>query len=133
MAALVRCSPSKYKKCDCGLPMARLTSWTKENPGRKFLTCKFYDPKTETRGCKSFEWVDEDDGTDWQRDVINQLIIDKKLMKSEISSLKTEVEDLNGQRRCLLNEIDNLKLKCRALNGDRKRYNNEGKQSSNWF
>ncbi|XP_021725633.1 uncharacterized protein LOC110692859 [Chenopodium quinoa] len=81
--------------------MARLTSWTRENPGRKFLACKFYDPNTETRGCKCFEWVDED-GSDWQKEVINQLILDKKLMK----------------------------VKCKALNADRKKYSGEGQQNS---
>ncbi|XP_021762064.1 uncharacterized protein LOC110726848 [Chenopodium quinoa] len=113
-------SPTNKKKCNCGLPLAKLTSWTRENPGRKFLACKFYDPNTETRGCKCFEWVDTEDGTDWQRDVINQLLLDKKLMKAEVNSLKRDVEDLTGQRRCMLNEVDNLKVKCKSLNGDRK-------------
>ncbi|XP_021742715.1 uncharacterized protein LOC110708797 [Chenopodium quinoa] len=114
-------SPTNQRKCNCGLPLAKLTSWTNENPGRKFLACKFYDPKTETRGCKAFEWVDNEDGTDWQRVVINQLLLDKKLMKGEINSLKRDVDDLTGQRRCLLNEVDTLQLKCKALTGDRKK------------
>ena len=104
-------TPSKQRKCGCGVPVARLTSWTRENHGRKFLGCKFYDPITETRGCKFFEWVDHPDGTEWQREVINNLILDKKLMKGEVNDLKREVEDLHGQRRCLLNENENLKVK----------------------
>ena len=60
---MVRFSP-KQRKCDCGIPMGKLTSWTRENPGRKFRSCKFDDPKTQARGCKCFEWVDEEDGTD---------------------------------------------------------------------
>ncbi|XP_021715799.1 uncharacterized protein LOC110683713 [Chenopodium quinoa] len=113
-------SPSKLKKCNCGLPLARLTSWTRENPGRKFKACKFWDPNTETRGCKCFEWVDLEQ-TEWQREVINNLTLDKKLMKSEMNSLQREVDDLVGQRRCLLNEVDTLKTKCKALSGDRKK------------
>ncbi|XP_021734054.1 uncharacterized protein LOC110700763 [Chenopodium quinoa] len=126
--SLISSSPSKYKKCNCGIPMARLTSWTRENPGRKFLACKFYDPNTETRGCRSFEWVDED-GSDWKKEMINQLILDKKLMKGEMNSMRREIEDLTGQRRCLSSENDNLKIKCKALNADRKKYSGERQQN----
>ncbi|XP_021770725.1 uncharacterized protein LOC110734905 [Chenopodium quinoa] len=118
-------SPSKEKKCKCGVPFAKLTSWTRENPGRKFRTCKFYDPVTESRGCKAFEWVDEQDGTAWQTEVINNLLLDKKLLKGEISDYKREVDDLGGQLRCLLNEVDRLKMKCKALNSDRNKMNRE--------
>ncbi|XP_021716661.1 uncharacterized protein LOC110684513 [Chenopodium quinoa] len=114
-------SPTNQKKCNCGLLFARLTSWTRENPGRKFKACKFYDPNTETRGCKCFEWIDTEDGTEWQRDVINNLLLDKKLMKAEVNYLKRDVDDLSGQRRCLLNEVDTLIVKCKALSGDRKK------------
>ncbi|XP_021773573.1 uncharacterized protein LOC110737536 [Chenopodium quinoa] len=127
--SFIRSSPSKQRKCDCGIPMARLTSWTRENPGRKFKACKFYDPKTESRGCKCFEWVDEEEGTEWQRDVINQLLLDKKLMKGEMNSLQRELEDLSGQRRCLLTENDNLIVKCKALSSEMKKYNKEGQNS----
>ncbi|XP_021713547.1 uncharacterized protein LOC110704855 [Chenopodium quinoa] len=118
-------SPSKERKCQCGVPFARLTSWTRENPGRKFRSCKFYDPVTESRGCKSFEWIDQPDGTSWQTEVINNLLLDKKLMKGEHADLKREVDDFCGQRRCLLNEIDSLKLKCKALSSDRKKMTQE--------
>ncbi|XP_021769515.1 uncharacterized protein LOC110733737 [Chenopodium quinoa] len=117
----VSMSPSKEKKCQCGVPMSRLTAWTRENPGRKFRTCKFYDPVTESRGCKAFEWVDQPDGTPWQTEVINNLLLDKKLMKGELNDMKREVDDVSGQRRCLLNEIDRLKMKCKALSSDRKK------------
>ncbi|XP_021773610.1 uncharacterized protein LOC110737581 [Chenopodium quinoa] len=118
-------SPSREKKCKCGVPFAKLTSWTRENPGRKFRTCKFYDTVTESRGCKVFEWVDEPDGTAWQTEVINNLLLDKKLLKGEITDYKREVDDLGGQMRCLLNEVDNLKMKCKALNSYRKKMNRE--------
>ncbi|XP_021715177.1 uncharacterized protein LOC110683135 [Chenopodium quinoa] len=118
-------SPSRKKKCKCGVPFAKLTHWTRENPGRKFKTCKFYDPVTESRGCKAFEWVDEQDGTAWQIEVINNLLLDKKPLKGEISDYKREVDDLGGQMRCLLNEVDRLKMKCKALNSDRKKMNRE--------
>ncbi|XP_056691456.1 uncharacterized protein [Spinacia oleracea] len=123
-------SPSKEKKCACGVPLARLTGWTRENPGRKFRSCKFYDPITETRGCKAFEWVDEPDGTAWQTKVINNLLLDKKLMKGEVSDLKREIDNLSGQRRCLLNEIDSLKVINKALSCDSKQMHMEQRANS---
>ncbi|KAK9677290.1 hypothetical protein RND81_11G133900 [Saponaria officinalis] len=56
--------------CNCKVPVAMLKSLTSDNPGRRFLTCKF-------RFCKFFKWVDEEQ-SDWQRDVINQLVLEKK-------------------------------------------------------
>ncbi|XP_021728174.1 uncharacterized protein LOC110695235 [Chenopodium quinoa] len=123
--SVITSSPSREKKCKCGVPLAKLTSWTRENPGRKFRTCKFYDPVTESKGCKSFEWVDEPDGTAWQTEVINNLLLDKKLLKGEITDYKREVDDLGGQMRCLLNEVDSLKMKCKAINSDRKKMNRD--------
>ncbi|XP_021750188.1 uncharacterized protein LOC110715874 [Chenopodium quinoa] len=81
--SIISSSPSKEPKCQCGVPMGKLTSWTRENPGRKFRACKFYDPIAETRGCKAFQWVDQLDGTEWQTQVINNLLLDKKLLKAE--------------------------------------------------
>lgn len=57
--------------------------------------------------------------------MLKNLLLDKKLMKGEVNDLKREVDDLTGQRRCLLNEIDSLKLKCKALSSDRKKMSKE--------
>ncbi|CAA0842005.1 zinc ion binding [Striga hermonthica] len=42
------------KECDCGKPSVVRTSWTFENPGRRFYSCNY------KRGgaCKLFSWVD---------------------------------------------------------------------------
>ncbi|CAH9102668.1 unnamed protein product [Cuscuta epithymum] len=41
-----------YGNCLCGMPIKMMTSWTDENPGRRFVACS-------RRGCCSnFEWVD---------------------------------------------------------------------------
>lgn len=61
------------QKCRCGISVGVRTSWTHENPGRKFKACKFYNFETGHRGCNYFEWVDEDI-LDWQRDVTNNLV-----------------------------------------------------------
>ncbi|KAK9691283.1 hypothetical protein RND81_09G187100 [Saponaria officinalis] len=76
-------------KCKCSVPPALLTSWTSHNPGRRFLACKF-------SFCKYFRWVDEEQ-SEWQRDVINQLLSEKKLLQSENNNLRVEKSQLVEQ------------------------------------
>ena len=68
---------SKLEKCGCGVPFAKRVSWTKENPGRRFKTCVFYDPDTNWKRCKKFKWIDEPEMADWQREVTNTLVEEK--------------------------------------------------------
>ncbi|KAK9677586.1 hypothetical protein RND81_11G153500 [Saponaria officinalis] len=76
-------------KCKCSVPPALLTSWTSHNPGRRFLACKFC--------CyKYFRWVDEEQ-SEWQRDVINQLLLEKKLLQSDNDNLRVEKSQLVEQ------------------------------------
>ncbi|KAK9714837.1 hypothetical protein RND81_06G123800 [Saponaria officinalis] len=76
-------------KCKCSVPSALLTSWTSHNPGRRFLACKFCF-------CKYFRWVDEDQ-SEWQRDVINQLLLEKKLLQSDNDNLRVKKSQLVEQ------------------------------------
>ncbi|KAK9713698.1 hypothetical protein RND81_06G045400 [Saponaria officinalis] len=75
-------------KCKCSVLPALLTSWTSHNPGRRFLACKF-------RFCKYFRWVDEEQ-SEWQWDVINQLLLEKKLLQSD-NNLRVEKSQLVEQ------------------------------------
>ncbi|KAK9757216.1 hypothetical protein RND81_01G148800 [Saponaria officinalis] len=76
-------------KCKSSVPPALLTSWTSHNPGRRFLACKF-------RFCKYFSWVDEEQ-SEWQRDVINQLLLEKKMLQSDNDNLRVEKSQLMEQ------------------------------------
>ncbi|XP_021726329.1 uncharacterized protein At4g04775-like [Chenopodium quinoa] len=105
-------SSGKNYKCWCGIPIARLKSWTHENPARRFEACKFYNPETNQRGCKFFRWVDED-MTNWQRDAINQLITEKQLMKAEVNVLQTRLCCSETENKRLKEEYDKLKLKLK--------------------
>ncbi|KAL4340360.1 hypothetical protein GQ457_08G016130 [Hibiscus cannabinus] len=42
--------------CQCGVPAALRTSWTKDNLGRKFFGCPNFQKKA--RNCLSFKWFD---------------------------------------------------------------------------
>ncbi|KAK9741418.1 hypothetical protein RND81_03G104200 [Saponaria officinalis] len=63
-------------KCHCGIPVAILRLWTEDNPGRRFLRCKFLNPDF-SRGCNYFSWYDEVK-VEWQKNTINQLMLEKK-------------------------------------------------------
>ncbi|KAL2898770.1 DNA topoisomerase 3-alpha [Bienertia sinuspersici] len=106
-------------KCYCGLPIGRRTSWTDRNPGRKFMCCKFYEPETEWRGCNFFNWIDED-MTEWQRNVIDKLVLEMKLVEAQLDAAHNEVKELQSQRSLLLYENDTLKLKYKATSAERK-------------
>lgn len=59
---------------------------------------------------------------DWQRDVSHQLLLNKKLLQNDVAMLRNEVNDLCGQRRCLLIENDTLKVKCKAMRAEMKQF-----------
>ncbi|KAK9691904.1 hypothetical protein RND81_09G227500 [Saponaria officinalis] len=83
------------KKCHCGFPTAMKTSWTVHNPGRRFLTCKLYDPDLGMPGCNFFKWVDED-MSNWQNNVILELLNENKHLKDE---LKQRNEEENADQK----------------------------------
>ncbi|KAL2938979.1 Heat shock factor protein 1 [Bienertia sinuspersici] len=96
--------------CGCGIPVARRTSWTHENPGRKFVACKFYNAETGQRGCNKFEWLDEDI-VDWQRDVTNVLIDEKHRLATDNSILKSRIVFAEHENKRLVEEVEKLKQK----------------------
>ncbi|XP_057249390.1 uncharacterized protein LOC130590834 [Beta vulgaris subsp. vulgaris] len=111
------------KICKCKIGVATLTSWTSDNPGRKFITCKFYDRIRKIRhGCDVWEWVDEHQ-EEWQRVLINQLLLEKKLLGSDIEVLKAEVHKLEQQRMKLAKENERLVKKLKA--GSREKRGSE--------
>ncbi|KAK9669549.1 hypothetical protein RND81_13G138800 [Saponaria officinalis] len=96
------------KKCYCEIPVAVVKSWTSENSGRKFEACKFYNPQTNFRGCRFFRWSDRTQ-TDWQMEIINQLVYEKKMLKSEVKLVNQEVKWLREERAKLVSELQHVK------------------------
>ncbi|KNA19934.1 hypothetical protein SOVF_056870 [Spinacia oleracea] len=93
------CSPST---CHCGLPAAGpLKAWTMQNPGRRFIACKFYDYATGRRGCGFFEWVDEGILT-------NQLLLEKRILQSQVDLLKREISRHEEDKFKMLADIEEL-------------------------
>ncbi|KAK9698018.1 hypothetical protein RND81_08G077100 [Saponaria officinalis] len=89
-------------ECRCGIPAALKTSMTEANTGRRFLTCKFYNPEMGMRGCNYFKWVDEPmNETSW--------------LKSEIGVQRRSLERLE-------NKYDELSLAVARLKENEKKF-----------
>ncbi|KAL2932088.1 A-kinase anchor protein SPHKAP [Bienertia sinuspersici] len=51
------------------------------------MRCKFMDVASGRKGCQLWEWLD-DDQTEWQKNIINQLVEEKKQLTAELESMK---------------------------------------------
>ncbi|KAK9757510.1 hypothetical protein RND81_01G167200 [Saponaria officinalis] len=80
-------STNQGVRCHCGILAVQKTSWTTQNPGRRFVACKLYNPETKMCGCRFFKWIDEDI-TEWQTKLINELLNENKCSKSEVPMKK---------------------------------------------
>ncbi|KAL2923283.1 1 4-alpha-glucan branching enzyme GlgB [Bienertia sinuspersici] len=91
--------------CGSGFPCATRTSWTHDNPGRKFIACKFYNHETGQRGCNTFDWVDVDEPTNWQRDVINMLLAEKQRIATDNHILRSRLVCAENEKSRLSKEM----------------------------
>ncbi|KAL9233243.1 hypothetical protein vseg_008266 [Gypsophila vaccaria] len=112
-------SQSPLRKCKCHSPVAIVRSWTNWNPGRRFEGCKFYNPNDVSQGCNHFKWYDKVQ-TEWQRDLINELLLEKKLMSKEIHQLKTTTNGWELEKKRMNSELDKLKTKNIRLRDELK-------------
>ncbi|XP_074264819.1 uncharacterized protein LOC141587268 [Silene latifolia] len=108
------CSIGGRRTCYCGNPTAIATSWTTNNPGRRFQACATYNPVSKVRGCKFFQWIDLNP-TNWQRDVANEILFQKNRLKSEVRMLNCEVQSLQEERKMMKMELDNLKSEVKKM------------------
>ncbi|KAK9664720.1 hypothetical protein RND81_14G063400 [Saponaria officinalis] len=86
-------SSNMVMHCRCGIPCANRTSWIFQNPGRKYVTYKFYKLDSNMRGCGFFMWVDGE-MTEWQRTIINNLLNENRSLKSELRQTVKELEEI---------------------------------------
>ncbi|KAL3653463.1 hypothetical protein CASFOL_003144 [Castilleja foliolosa] len=72
-------------RCNCGIELEVMTSWTDDNPGRRF------------QGCPNYKWVDEE-VCSRSKQIIPGLIIKKNKLELELA---TEQEKLKCVQRSL--------------------------------
>ncbi|CAA0832301.1 Unknown protein [Striga hermonthica] len=75
--------------CGCGKRTVMVTSWTDNNPGRRYATCK---GSKIGRGCKHFVWIDPPMCT--ARQIIPGLLRRINLTEDELTSKKKKVKML---------------------------------------
>ncbi|XP_048501621.1 uncharacterized protein LOC104907944 [Beta vulgaris subsp. vulgaris] len=104
-------------KCNCRIPAKILRSWTHDNPGRSFYACKFSDVHTRREGCGFFRWVEKNQ-EEWQKVVINELVLEKRLLTHEVTFLKSEITRIQDTKP----KVENLVL-LNKKSGASKRQN----------
>lgn len=85
-------------ECYCGYDVFVQRGWTQQNPGRRFVACPDYDAHANIRSCNFFRWVDKD-MTEWQKEVILQLMEEKSTLQREVEGLKRKLELANEKVR----------------------------------
>ena len=92
-------------ECKCHLPLMKLTSWTEDNPCRRFVVCpNRYKPGTKK--CKYYDWLDPELDNDWYRGHMFEM--DRLLNPSQRQELKNAIS--NQEKLVLLqDEIHHLK------------------------
>uniref|UniRef100_A0A803MWV1 GRF-type domain-containing protein n=1 Tax=Chenopodium quinoa TaxID=63459 RepID=A0A803MWV1_CHEQI len=99
---------TQFHICKCGYPTYNLTSWTKQNLGRRFQACHFLEQDTDSRGCDYLKWVDIE-MTEWQNNMTNSLMAYVNVQKIVLRMLKKELVDMKAEKACL--ELENEALK----------------------
>ncbi|CAK8537398.1 unnamed protein product [Lathyrus sativus] len=86
-------------RCWCELESLLMTSWTYDNPGRRFHGCGNFKVMRK-KGCNYFQWVDEDMSS---------------RAKDVIRSLKDKNEELMDVIKDIKKNEDLLKMKIRFM------------------
>ncbi|XP_062150541.1 uncharacterized protein LOC133859225 [Alnus glutinosa] len=85
--------------CYCDLPAPLKTSWTTNNPGRRFWGCATYNSRTKS-ACKFFKWKD------------NPTCARGKEVLKEIMKKVNELEDENGNLLAKMKDLENERDSC---------------------
>ncbi|GKB71863.1 zinc finger, GRF-type containing protein [Tanacetum coccineum] len=82
--------------CKCGHRLTVKTSWTKENPGKRFIACPIYD---KSKKCGVYQIFDEELPSDYYRELLYDLhskvmkVSNGMLSRDERSMIEKEYED----------------------------------------
>lgn len=96
-------------ECYCGYDVSVQRELTHQNPGRRFVACPDYDAHANIRSCNFFRWVDKD-MTEWQKEVILQLMDERTRMQREVDRLKRKLELANKKLRNTTTEMVMMKM-----------------------
>ncbi|XP_058734393.1 uncharacterized protein LOC131606133 [Vicia villosa] len=87
-------------QCYCGFDSPLSTSWTTQNPGRRFYGCGLYKLHGK-KGCSFFDWYDEKI-PDRSQEVINSLLKKVNELKKKDGLIKKSDDDLKKKIKLLI-------------------------------
>ncbi|GER42737.1 GRF zinc finger containing protein [Striga asiatica] len=97
--------------CGCVKPSVVVvrTSWTSENPGRRFYSCKKYK---DGGGCNFFAWVDGPI-CNRSKQVIPGLLRKSNELRQKLQQIQEENDKLKEENKNLAAEMKSLKISMR--------------------
>ncbi|CAH8357936.1 unnamed protein product [Eruca vesicaria subsp. sativa] len=81
--------------CDCNRPTKIVRSWTRENPGRRFLSCRGHRVGSDFESCNFFRWYDVEKPHGWQNLALLEAWDTIREQKEEIANLREHVRSVN--------------------------------------
>ncbi|KAF3511780.1 hypothetical protein F2Q69_00006367 [Brassica cretica] len=120
--SIISSSSTEYGvRCDCNLTAKPVRTWTRNNPGRRFLTCRGRRVGRDYVKCDFFQWFELEPPHGWQhlalleaRDIINK-------QKEEIAKLRNQVNKQAHQKsnvhisNDLVEQLNDKSEECEAL------------------
>ncbi|XP_062119512.1 uncharacterized protein LOC133833955 [Humulus lupulus] len=96
--------------CDCGFESVIRTSWTVDNPGRRFYDCPNYK-RNVNNCCQFLRWIDPIHGA---RNMNNLGGLFRKLeeIEANVKQLQILVEERNDEVDRMLKLLKNVKFGC---------------------
>ncbi|KAL5190474.1 hypothetical protein HKD37_04G009908 [Glycine soja] len=85
--------------CLCNIEAPLVTSWTEENPGRRFYGCGLYKD-TGRKRCNFFQWHDPI-GNNRQKKIIVGLMKEVDELKLREKGLQTRISEMKMKEKCL--------------------------------
>ncbi|KAF3526239.1 hypothetical protein F2Q69_00046541 [Brassica cretica] len=88
-------STEQAVKCACNLATHPMRAWTRNNPGRRFVSCRGRRVGRQYVKCDFFQWVDQEPPHGWQHLALIEA-------KDIINEQKEELGKLRNQRAVLV-------------------------------
>nr|XP_027072181.1 uncharacterized protein LOC113696989 [Coffea arabica] len=81
--------------CNCGVPARVKTSWTAENPGKRFYGCAYYE-HNGGGGCVYFKWYDTN-----SCERCDKLVRHTRRLAKRLRELEAKVEETRRKEKMM--------------------------------
>ncbi|KAL2485827.1 GRF zinc finger containing protein [Abeliophyllum distichum] len=98
-------------RCYCGVHCVLKTSWTDENPGRRFLGCPNF---REGGGCNYFDWIDPPI-PNRKKSTFLSLLRRNESSEVRLHRIENKWEFVEGEMQMLRADVDRLEVERQSL------------------